>query len=359
MEQVLSSADLIPPAVSSVRVHELTPAREKEWDRFVGEQPNGSFFHLTGWKHVIEKTFGYQPRYSYAERNGTITGIAPLFYVSNWLVGRCLISVPLAAYGGVCEADEESGCRLTENLREQATSSGIDYLELRHRGGGLLPGFHQNPLYVNFTTTLSANPEENFKRLPRDTRYMIRKAEKAGLRASHGLEQLDVFYELFAQSMQRHGTPVFPRTLFENLRETFGNKLDLLMIYRGSQAVSGVLSFFFRDAILPYYAGAGPDAPRLAANNFMYWELMKKAAQDGFRTFDFGRSKKHTGSYAFKSQWNMNVNTLDYQVFLVKRKTVPNFSPANPKFEFATRAWRHLPLWLTKQLGPRVVRWIP
>jgi FemAB-related protein (PEP-CTERM system-associated) len=359
VEQTLSRTDVDCRPVSPVRIQPLTPMIEEEWDRFVFDRPDGSFFHLTGWKHVIEKTFGYQPRYVYAARDGKITGIAPLFYLSNWLAGRCLISAPLGTYGGVCAADEDSRFRLIEYLKEQATSGGVDYLELRQRGGGLCPFFHRNPLYVTFSTNLSADPVENFKRLPRDTRYMIRKAEKLGLHAQHGLDQMDVFYELFAQSMRRHGTPVFSRTLFENLHTTFGNHIDLLVVYSGKQAVSGVISFFFRDIILPYFAGAGPDAPRLAANNFMYWELMKKAAQTGFRTFDFGRSKKNTGSYAFKSQWKMTVEPLDYQVYLVKRKTVPNFSPANPKYELAMRTWRVLPLWLTKQLGPRVVRWIP
>jgi FemAB-related protein (PEP-CTERM system-associated) len=188
---------------------------------------------------------------------------------------------------------------------------------------------------------------------------MIRKAQKAGLRAQHGLDQLDEFYRLFAQSMSRHGTPVFPRALFENLFEEFPAQTDLMLVRIGTTPVSGVVSFRFRDTILPYYAGAGPDAPRLAANNFMYWELMQCAARDGVRCFDFGRSKKGTGSYAFKTQWNMNVEPLDYQVYLVKRKTVPNFSPVNPRFDLAARVWQRLPSFLTLLVGPRVVRWFP
>ncbi|HXR10628.1 MAG TPA: GNAT family N-acetyltransferase, partial [Candidatus Acidoferrales bacterium] len=109
----------------------------------------------------------------------------------------------------------------------------------------------------------------------------------------------------------------------------------------------------------PFYSGAGADAPRLAANNALYWELMKFAADAGMCKFDFGRSKQGTGSYDFKAQWNMAIEPLDYQILLVRRKTPPNFSPKNPKFERATLLWSRLPLWLTKQVGPRVVRWFP
>ncbi len=341
------------------RVRAFEPGLAEAWDRFVHDQPRASFFHLIGWKRVIEKTFGYDPCYLYTERNGKITGIAPLFFVSNWILRRCLISVPLGVYGGVCATDEESEQALLSHLRELATARQVDYLELRNRNGGLLAGFHSNTRYVTFTTTLAADPAANLRRLPKDTRYMIRKGEKAGLRVQRGLDQLDVFYPLFATSMRRHGTPVFPRSLFANLTEEFPDRTDLLMIYAGSKPVTGVFSFFFRDAILPYYAGADARAPQLAANNFMYWELMKSAAQAGIRTFDFGRSKKGTGSFAFKAQWNMTIEPLDYQVFLVKRKTVPNFSPVNPKFELATQIWQRLPLWLTTKIGPRVVRWFP
>ena len=344
---------------SSVRIRVFESDRAAEWDRFVLSAPAGSPFHLTGWMRAVQKTFGYEPRYVYAERDGQISGVLPLFSISNWVIGRVLNSVPFGVYGGVCAADPDSRNALLEHAKESAQAAGVDFLELRERKSEPLEGFHHNPLYVTFTTELSANHDANLKKLPRDTRYMIRKAEKAGLRAQHGMDQLAEFFDLFAMNLQRHGTPAFPRRWLENLHAEFGDQMDLLMIRKGDTAVAGVISFFFRDTVLPYYAGAGPEAPRLAANNALYWELMKFAADAGMRKFDFGRSKLGTGSYDFKAQWNMTIEPLDYQILLVRRKTPPNFSPKNPKFERATRLWSRLPLWLTKQVGPRVVRWFP
>jgi len=170
---------------------------------------------------------------------------------------------------------------------------------------------------------------------------------------------LDEFYRLFTINMRCLGTPVFPRTLFVNLLEEFGKQIDVLVVYAGVEPVASAVSFLFRDTMHPYYIGGLPLARTLAANNFLWWELIKFAAQSGMNTFDFGRSKKGTGAYAFKKKWNPKITDLDYQVFLVRRKTAPNFSPANPKFEVATQVWSRLPLWLTNRLGPRVVRWIP
>ena len=346
-------------APAAVVVRALESQDEQRWERFVLEHPAGTFFHQLAWKRVVEKTFAHRARYVYAEREGQIVAVAPLFLVSNWMVGTCLISSPLASYGGICAADAEAEQALLEFIKRQAQELQVDYLELRNPEGGTLPGFVPNTRYSSFSLPLSKDPDAVLKALPKDIRYMIRKAEKADLHVRRGPELLDEFYKLFAINMRRLGTPVFPRELFANLLAEFGKQIDVLLVYSGSQPVASAVSFLFRDTMHPYYIGGLPVARDLAANNFLWWELMKFASQSGMNTFDFGRSKKGTGAYAFKKKWNPKITDLDYQVFLVKRKSAPNFSPANPKFELATQVWSRLPQWLANRLGPQVVRWIP
>jgi hypothetical protein len=64
-----------------------------------------------------------------------------------------------------------------------------------------------------------------------------------------------------------------------------------------------VLTFYFRDEVLPYYAGDDLAARELAANDFKYWELMRRACARGYKIFDYGRSKVGTGPYSFKKNW--------------------------------------------------------
>jgi FemAB-related protein (PEP-CTERM system-associated) len=270
------------------------------------------------------------------------------------------MSTPFADYGGLCAADEESADLLVARAQEIAQAEKVDYLELRHRRCKLYPGFLPKSLYVGFTCDLGPDSDANLKKLPRDTRYMIRKADKAGLELRSGLaDQMDAFYELFATNWRKFGTPVFSREWLETLATDFHDSIDLKLAYHQGRPVAGVLSLFFGNTVFPHYAGASGDANHLAANNFIYWELMKDAVARGCRRFDFGRSKQGTGAYQFKSSWNMQVDTLDYQTLLVKRKEAPNFSPTNPKFEAATRLWSKMPLKATTWLGPKVVRWFP
>ncbi len=330
-----------------------------EWDRFVLKHPSGSFFHQIGWKRVMEKTYGYEARYFYAERGGKITGIAPAFLISNWLTGRCLISLPFAVYGGICAADEETAQALLGQLEQLAQAERVEYLELRHRNGGLLPGYHANPRYATFTMPLVADPQAVYNGFSKDIRYMIRKAERAGLTVRRGLDQLGIFFHLMNTTLRRLGTPSFPRTLFENLVHEFPGQVDLSLVYSGWRPLAGGMTFFFRNTAQPYYVGAEEEAKAVAANNFLWWQMIKLAVETGRTEFDFGRSKRDSGHYDFKKKWKPRIEPLDYQIRLIKRKTIPNFSPTNPRFALAGNVWKRIPLGLTRMIGPRVVRWFP
>jgi FemAB-related protein (PEP-CTERM system-associated) len=348
------------PQSATIVVKEFCGQIAEAWDRWLHSYREGTPFHSTAWIRALETEFGYEPRCLYAERNGSIVGVLPLFLVSNWIVGRCLMSTPFADYGGVCAEDNASAEALVKRAQELALEERVGFLELRQRVGKLHPGFISRDLYVGFTCDLNADLETNFNNLPRDTRYMIRKGEKAGLELRSGVdEQLDAFYRLFAISWRRFGTPVVSRKWLEVLTSEFRDCIDLKLVYHKGRAVAGVLSLFFGDTVFPHYSGASDDSGRLSANNFMYWQLMKDACNRGMRHFDFGRSKRNTGAYQFKSSWNMKIATLDYETFLVRRKDAPNFTPVNPKFQMATQLWSRMPLPMTTWLGPRVVRWFP
>jgi FemAB-related protein (PEP-CTERM system-associated) len=330
-----------------------------DWDAYVLHQPEGTLFHLTAWKRAIEREFGFCGRYLLAEDNGKIRGILPLFLVSNWVQGPTLISTPFAVYGGICASDDDAAIALRQAACRMAVDEGVNYLELRESHRALGDDFVTKELYVTFECQLSEDPAQVLRSLPKDTRYMIRKAQKSGLRAITDNNQLDVFHEIYAESVRNLGTPVFAKRFFRILMEEFGGALQIAVISNQSKALAGVLSFRFRDAILPYYGGSLSEGRQFAANNFMYWEVLRTACEAGLRVFDFGRSKVGTGSYLFKTQWNMHERPLPYQYYLVKRKSLPNFSPANPRFRLAADVWKRVPLPLTKALGPSLVRLFP
>jgi hypothetical protein len=120
---------------------------------------------------------------------------------------------------------------------------------------------------------------------------------------------------------------------------------------RGPGRASG-----FRDEVLPYYAGDDLAARDLAANDFKYWELMRRSCARGLKVFDYGRSKQGTGPYAFKKNWGFEPQPLHYEYCLYKRDAVPQNNPSNPKYQLMIKTWRRLPIGVANWLGPFIVR---
>ena len=137
----------------------------------------------------------------------------------------------------------------------------------------------------------------------------------------------------------------------------FGADAQVLTVIDSSgRALSSVLSFYYRDEVLPYYAGDRVEARELAANDFKYWELMRRACERGVRVFDFGRSKQGTGPYDFKRNWGFEPQALAYEYCLYRRSSIPENNPLNPKYRAMIALWRRLPLPVVNLIGPHLAR---
>ena len=336
-----------------LRVWTLGRSDVARWDKFVEECPEATFFHRAGWKNIMENVFGHEAFYLIAESSAGIEGVLPLGRVRSWLFGDALISVPFGVYGGVAAYSEEARLLLENEAERLAESLGVDYLEMRHRAARR--DWPSKDLYVTFRKQIHPDPEENFKAIPRKQRAMVRKGMKAGMQVELD-NDVDRFFFAYATSVRNLGTPVYPRGYFRALKDEFGEDCEISAVTKDGRIVAGLLTFFFRDEVLPYYGGGTTEARALHTNDFMYWELMKRSCERGFRLFDYGRSKVGTGSYSFKKNWGFEPEPLAYQYRLVRAAEMPNVSPVNPKYRLLVKMWRHLPLSLSTVLGPLVSR---
>lgn len=335
---------------SALQVKTLDSGAMQRWDAFVEAAPQATFFHRAGWKTVIEDSFGHRCHYLYAERDGVISGILPLAEIRSWLFGHALISTPFCVYGGVVASDAASEARLTQAAASLAEDRRVDYLELRNLELSD-QGWPTKDLYVTFSKPLYPDDDSNFKALRAKQRNMIRKGRAAGLEVHHGAS-IAGFYDVYAESVRNLGTPVLPFRYYERLHKAFDKDWDITVVTHQGRPVATAMSFYYRDQVHPFYAGSVWRARKLAANDFMYWSLMQRAAQRGARTFDFGRSKQETGSYHFKKHWGFKPKPLPYAYHLVRATEVPNISPTNQKYALFIKAWQRLPLRVSRVMGP-------
>ena len=351
------AADIVRPAtrVSAIAVREFRPADAGRWDAYVSRCASATFFHRIGWRTILEEEFRHRTHYLLAERGGAIVGVLPAAQVKSRLFGHALVSSPFCVYGGPAADDAEVAKALAVAAETRGRDLRVEYVELRN-SRTLGDDWARQDLYVTFRKALLPDPEANLLAVPRKQRAMVRKGAKQGL-ASVIDADTRRFFALHADNVHRHGTPPFSHRYFERLHAIFGADCEVLTVVdaRGTP-VSSVLSFYFRNEVLPYYAGDSVQARDLAANDFKYWELMRRACERGVETFDYGRSKRGTGSFDFKKNWGFEPTPLAYEFRLLTRDAVPENNPLNPKYRTMIAVWRKLPRVVVNAIGPHIVR---
>ena len=123
--------------------------------------------------------------------------------------------------------------------------------------------------------------------------------------------------------------------------------------------MGAVISFIHGDTVIPYYAGADPEAEYMQVSNVMYVELMRYAVERGLKRFDFSRSRRDSGAARFKEHQGFEPEQLHYEYTLAPGARIPNVSPSNSRYDLFRTVWMQLPFGVTKWLGPKLVKNLP
>jgi FemAB-related protein (PEP-CTERM system-associated) len=345
------------PIATGVTVRPASAADAVRWDAFVAICDEATFFHRFAWRQIYESVFKHRTHYLLAERGGETVGVLPLVELRSLLFGHSLCSLPFALYGGVAATDSAAMIVLHEAAVTLGRELGVQHLEFRNRVQRE-PEWPRQDLYVTFRREIAPDVEANLLAIPRKQRAMVRKGIARELRTEIDT-RADRFFDLYSDNQHRHGTPPQSRRYFDALLEVFGSDCEIAIVHSAQgKPVSGVLSFYFRDEVLPYYAGDLTDARELAANDFKYWDLMRRACERKLKVFDYGRSKRGTGSFDFKKNWGFEPEPLSYEHFVFKGDSIPQHNPANPKYRMAIDIWRRLPRPVVNSIGPMLARYL-
>ncbi|MEO3471541.1 FemAB family XrtA/PEP-CTERM system-associated protein [Roseomonas sp. CAU 1739] len=343
----------------AVQIRDLDEHAAPAWDAFVRASPAATFFHLSPWARVIREAFGHATHYAYAEQDGAVVGVLPLARMRTRLFGDLLASTPFCVYGGAVAATPEAAEALAIHAIQMQERLGAPCLEFRRREVPDEGWQTRPPLYFTFRKPIAITGDEQedlARNIPRKQRAEVRKAVARGLTAVTDGD-IDRLHRIYAESVRNLGSPVFPRRYFRLLAEAFPGAHDVTTVLHEGRPVAAVLNFHFREEVLPYYGGGTRAARGLAANDLMYWEVMRRAGHErGATVFDFGRSKIDTGAFAFKKNWGFTPQELHYCYRLAPGAHVPENNPNNPKYRLLIAAWKRLPLAVANVIGPRLVR---
>jgi hypothetical protein len=141
------------------------------------------------------------------------------------------------------------------------------------------------------------------------------------------------------------------------MAESLGDALEFAVTYNnvGKPTGAGVFILHGRTAtnlhanILKRYRSD-------YAGEFLYWKVIERYCQQGVQVFDLGRSLLGSGNETFKMKWKPRKEMLSYWFSLKAGIELPALNQKNPNFALAIAAWKQLPNFIVRPLGPLLIR---
>ncbi|HJT32841.1 MAG TPA: FemAB family XrtA/PEP-CTERM system-associated protein [Pirellulales bacterium] len=315
---------------------------------------------LPAWPSILRDGLGHRPYWLTARQGSELAGCLPLAFVSSRLFGRFLVSLPYLNSAGVVAEDATVAKSLVDRAVQLADELDVRYLELRHEERIDHPALTAElTSKVHMRLVLPNSADALWRQLKAKVRNQVRKGQEPGFKVVWGgLERLDDFYAVFCRNMRDLGTPVYSRRLFEAILRQLGDRAELCVVYDGPRPIA---------AALLVHGDRGTEVPSASslrqynsanANMLMYWHLLVRAIERGQQVFDFGRSTIDSGTFRFKRQWGAEPSPAIWQYY-VRRGDVGDMRPDNARYARRVRVWQRLPVWLTRVIGPPIVRGIP
>lgn len=300
-----------------MKLSRLSPDKYDQWDSFLLNHPDSTFFHLTKWMKILEDYGFGEPFYLFLEEPAGIMGVLPLYLVYVFPLGRGLISI-LDCNGPLIQNNEQGKDYFKKSLQmleEEAKKQNICFVKLRLQASSPLNSFIPTSYvkyneYCTFILDLEEGAEKIFKnRFDKKTRNAIRKAIKLGLESNEKPPTVDTYWRFYEETMIRSRGILDKRKV--NLFRIIWDRLEygrdfitLTAMFKG-KPIAGIIAFLFKDSAYVWYNASLSKFLHMNPNEFLYWKLIEKVVDMGFKYLDFGPTplRPSEGHFLFKSHF--------------------------------------------------------
>lgn len=333
----------------------------EEWNLFV-ERNGGPVYAHWGWGSAVE-SYGHD-RWHLVVRDhesGSIAGALPLYHVKSRLFGSQLLSPAFAERGSVTPGDDGPEIPkqvLLEHTKQLADSLGVDWVSLRGSQVEVIDEFVQKNRYVTFQTAVNRPLDAIWDGLKDSRQRQINQAtDNPSLQFHIGTSLADLreYYRLYLKSMRGHGTPPHSFRFFRILwEELYGEgNFRLSMIRRDDTLINGMIDLSLGSTTYQWGVVTDYEHRELNGGSWLVWKSLQWASENGYDTYEFGRTREGSGVYMFKKSFGgSKVWYDDLHYFSDESAQLPD--PEDDKFDRARDIWRRLPLPVVRLVGPQI-----
>lgn len=340
---------------------------DDDWGRAINLTNNKTFFHTSAWLNCLSSTYRL-PRFNLAAidaNTGQVSTLLCLFYVGSRLFSHRLISTPFCEYGGpVFLRDsnlEESLLSLNTAVGQLKANHHASYIEYRTDAiqAKALHTIELKHSASYLTFRLSGASKDIWEKMDRKLRNIIRKAESSGLKVKklETSSELADFYDLYARTQTRRGSPIHPYSLFEYLHDRAPNSFSIWMAVKDKNPISAIALGSVSNRHNWWMNVNDPSFKQLNGTSLLLWHFISENAdRDSKFELDLGRARSGTSIYDFKKQWGGIAVELIH--LTSGSESVSLVDPNQTRFKIVSNIWKLMPISLAKRLGPKVMRGI-
>lgn len=330
---------------------------EKEWDRFVEEQEDSRFIHLTGFKRVVEKVYKFEPFYLYFKKNNEILAIFSSFIQNSLLTGKKIISQPFSEYGGLViskDIDENKKMEILNELfallKDKIAKRNIKGIEIRGRTDTLMEIFAKKIVLGNYGIKRLKTEIDIWNSIDYMVRKAVNKARREGVVVSDDInfDRIKDFYSLHLRSMKRLGSPPHPYKYFLQLKKELSENIKIFYAVYKSKIIAFLLGWKVGKSV---HITDNPSDKRffpLRGNDYLHYVFLQWAKENNCELFDFG-PMRYEGQEFYKKKWNLE--THEYSIFHYPEKM--GSLAYNPPFyvKAAREIWKIVPTVISRYTG--------
>lgn len=342
----------------------LNSKDEVKWQNFVYNHDNATIFHTLEWKKVIEQTFGFKHEYIVLKNSqNNLVGVCPAFKVKT-LFGKAIVSQPFFEYGGplVDLHFNRAYNDIINYYKNKCDTKKIDYVEIK-----ALPNYESTYFeevgYIKQFKAFDYFIEINGMNFEKDiwlglytNKSRIRNSVKRAIENGVSIiedKQIDIYYDLYLNTMIKLGTPPMPKSFFENIEKY--TKVRFTFAYFKDKPIGGMISFSFNNRHLLLSLVSDRKYLNLRGNYLLFNDQIEYAAKNGLQLIDFGRTKPESGHERYKKKWG--AKRVDMFSYVYPPSAAENTDPYKYYDRFS-RFTKKIPQVL-KKMGPIIVKKFP
>jgi hypothetical protein len=347
--------DALEAIATGMRVEKI-PIGDPRWSEFTGSHPDAGPFHLPAWTSVIADCYHFEAFVlAVVDQQGELLAGVPTIAARSPFGSVRWVSLPFTDSCPILVREGTEPAEVVEALKSYALAGPATSLQVRDK---LPESASLYPVQAGYIHRMDVPRDPADLHPHKSPRACRNQAIRAGVRISRGTSPKDVasFYRLHTLTRRRHGVPVQPRRFFDLLQDRMiacGSGLVATATLDGRILAAGMY-LYHNGALVAKYHASDPLLPSVGAGHLIEWEMMVHACNEGFRTYDVGRTDADAhGLRVYKSGWGLVESPLVYTTISDSPPTVGRPTVG----ELPKRIIRSSPLWVCRAAGELLYRW--